>query len=181
MANKYLLSKPHFFGRIGRFLVGVFALYYVVQLVSQISVLNTPSEFFSDIGNVAGIVFVGLFINDVINIGLARSTYDNKPFKYLVLSVGLLATLSYFQTGTLYSAYFTYYVYALLLYFFLHLGIAHILASVFATPGCEMNVTGSFISKYNKKTWHNHTCSGLWSPVDTWENKRMEDKNVKHD
>jgi hypothetical protein len=179
MINKPPLDKPHFFGRTGRFLVGVFALYYVAHLVSQFSVLSAPKVFFFDIGNVAGIVFVGMFINDVINIGLARSTYDNKPFKYLVLSVSLLAVISFLQNGTVFSAYFTIYVYALLLYFYIHLGIAHILASVFATPGCEMNVTGSIISKHTQKPWQNHTCSGLWSPVDTWENNRMEVKNVK--
>lgn len=51
-----------------------------------------------------------------------------------------------------------------------HLGVAHILAGIIGTPGCEMRAYAHLSTILLKKDpTEAAICPGMWTPVDKWE------------
>ena len=63
-------------------------------------------------------------------------------------------------------------VYAVTVYTFAHLGLSFILATVLATPGCEMRAIPDLLGRLTGRTAQEHHCPGFIQPLDDWEAER---------
>jgi hypothetical protein len=115
-------------------------------------------------------VLIGLFlISYIINIGYSRA-WKKWP---ALISAGVfvaIAGVGYLTKGTIETEFLARTVWAWEVYLFSHLGAAFIIATLIATPGCEMRAFHDLYSRLTGIPTKEHYCAvGPLHPIDQWE------------
>jgi len=162
------LPKPGPAGRAVRLVFGLMCAWYVKGLWDVTDDLMTSS------GHIQAVIWngliIGLFlISYVVNIGYSRAW---KKWPALVSGAAfiVLAGLAYLSRGTFETELPARAIWIWEVYLFAHLGLAFIIASVIATPGCEMRAFHDLYSRITGVPTKEHFCPvGPLHPVDQWE------------
>jgi len=158
------LSKPGPFGRLVRIGFGALCLYYVVAL------WGAGHDLITEAGTIRPLVWNGILpglflVNYVVNIGFSRAWRKWPAIISIVLL--LTAAIGYMQAGFLEIRLLAHVIQVWELYVFLHLGGAFVLASLIATPGCEMRAFHHLFSLVTRRPTKEHRCPvGPLTPID---------------
>lgn len=179
------LLKPGPLGRVVRLVLGLVCLYAVSQLtLYRGNIIQTP---LTELDNLL-LMFIAplLILNPVINIGYGVD-WNRKPLLVSLAVLFMLGMISRLVYGTPDTALLGSVLWAWLVYFYVYVGFSFILASLIATPGCEMRAIPDLYGKLAKKPAQEHHCPAFLAKVDAWEQQRkqhlfkaeLENKNWK--
>jgi len=163
------LPKPLIIGRMVRFLLGLSCFYFVYELI-----LYGDAVIYSLKYNAMtwfAVVLAVYLVNHVVSIGFGKK-WGRKPQIILILLSAGLIIFSLFIEGQVLGNPFRYFLYTFLLYLYLHLGTSMILASIIATPGCEMRAIPHLYTILTGNRTKEHYCPGFIDNIDRWEMKR---------
>lgn len=169
------LVRPRPIGRLVRLSLGSACAYAVYQLLIFSSfIINTPV---SVIPNLALMSLIALcIVNYVVNIGLGKS-WGRWPSIVLLAVLGFAALLAYVLTGTADHPILGIPYWAVLLYFFAHLGLSFLLAALLGTPGCEMRSIPELVGRISGQSVAEHHCpAALITKIDEWEASKSQGK-----
>lgn len=107
----------------------------------------------------------------IINIGYGKD-WRYRPFFVAVGLAGLAAVADRVLFGGWWSPLLGWYVFAFLVYSTAHLGIAHVLAAILGTPGCEMRSIPQLFGSLTGQEVEEHFCPGSWTKFDEREAQR---------
>ncbi len=97
-----------------------------------------------------------------------------------ILALVMAGAFDYFSTGNFLGLIAGGLVYLMLIYLYVHLGLSYVIASIIATPGCEMRAFPHLWSLITKKPTKEHSCPvGLLSTIDRWERDRKKLRPTK--
>jgi len=167
------LEKPGPIGRVVRLILGILCLYGLYELV------RVAPYFASDpIGLLPGmglmILIAFCIFNYVVNIGFSRDWHRIPVLVSLAVFV-VMALVSYLAVGTPNSPILGIPILVWLGYFFTHLGISFILASVLGTPGCEMRAIPQLLGKFTHRDSKEHRCPvSIINGIDNWEQQHFK-------
>lgn len=167
------LEKPGTIGRTFRLLLGIFCLYGVYEIARV-----APIFVGDPIGLLPGLslmILVAICVfNYVVNIGYSRN-WNRFPLIVSLLVFGTLALISYLVRGTPNSPILGIPIILWLGYFFAHLGISFVLASLLGTPGCEMRAIPQLFGMVTHRESKEHHCpSSIISGIDGWEKRHFK-------
>jgi hypothetical protein len=164
------LPKPHLIGRTIRLAFGLAIFYFIYFLVLNGRIEILP-QVPTDAGTYIGIVLGFMVFPEVVNIGwtLRRGSW---PQLALILISIILAMLGFVIFNNWWFPLLGWFIYLWLLYTYIHLGISFIIASILATPGCEMRSIPHFWTKITGRETKEHFCPGMISGIDKWELSR---------
>ena len=116
------------------------------------------------------VALIGLYaFPDVVNIGFGKALRRSYLYGGLLALTGVAAVVGWTVGGSPLAPPLAIVVSAWLLYTFSHLGISFLLASLLATPGCEMRSLPQLWGFVSRKTAKEHYCPGVLTPIDRWE------------
>lgn len=165
------LAKPGPIGRFVRLFWGVILAWAFVNIVDNwqvlISLETLPHWSFLLMS-----LFLALRVFPyVITIGFGIDAPYN-PLRYGLIALNVLGVgLSWLMTGNLWSPAMGWFIGVWFLYTTTHLGISFLLASILATPGCEMRSIPHLWAIITKQNTKEHFCPGHIDKVDHWEMK----------
>lgn len=167
------LPKPRLLGRMFRFLLGcacLSGLYEVGHLSSEI--INAP---FTSLPRLIWLSIGPLCVmNYVVNIGFGVN-WRQLPVAVSIATIASLFLATYLLTGNPDHWVVGIVVLAWLGYFYAHLGISFILASIISTPGCEMRAIPQFFGYLSGKPAQEHQCPvSFITKFDEWESALHE-------
>jgi hypothetical protein len=162
------IERPGKIGRTLRLSLGLGCYFALYQLfMSHETIINNPV---STLPNMVLIVGAAVcIVNYVVNIGFGMN-WGRWPS---ILSISVLGTIAsvnwlildtpdHWMLGVVYWAW--------LFYFYLHLGTSFLIASMLATPGCEMRAIPELLGRLSGKPAEEHYCPvALITKVDEWE------------
>jgi hypothetical protein len=160
------LQRPGPIGRFVRLTMGALCLYLVWVTMATADV--------GDIDNL-GILFWFAFgiwvLPALVNIGLGRKWGMWPPrIVGMALAVGA-ALVGYVSYGAVLSEPLWWVIKVGIIYIFGHLGVSFVLASILATPGCEMRAIPHLVGTISGRASKEHYCPGFIDNVDRWETK----------
>jgi hypothetical protein len=162
------LPRPGPVGRLVRLGFGLLCLWYVYELV------QVWGDYWTTDGNIRPVVWngiiIGLFlVSYVVNIGYSRA-WKKWPAIASALVLAGIAAAGYVMTGNAETEWLAQAIWLWEFYVFTHLGVAFLVASVIATPGCEMRAFHDLYSRITGKSTKEHYCPvGPLHPIDLWE------------
>jgi len=162
------LPKPGPVGRIVRFGFAVMLLNYAYALYSVNTSFVLPN------GQIRSLLWNGLIpgvflVSYIINIGYSRD-WNKKPAIFSAVVMILAAGFNYFMLGSIEGVYVAYTVAIWEFYLSIHLGLAFLIASLIATPGCEMRAFHHLYSILSGNPTQEHICPvGPLNGIDRWE------------
>jgi hypothetical protein len=164
------LPKPGPIGRAVRLLLGLWLLSLTYVLLR-----DGPAGLFDTTAPThwtwwAGVV-IGLAVTPyVVNIGFTRSWRHWPRVAVLVVSVTLiLVDLVVF--GAWWAPPLGVFSLLWMVYWSGHLGLSFVLASLIATPGCEMRAIPHLWTVLSGRPMKEHYCPGVIDNIDAWERK----------
>ncbi len=162
-------AAPGPIGRAVRLILGLLLLWVVYRLLfrSDVTDLLHPSFWFG--------IIIALWVGPaVISIGWGRE-WTNRQIRLLAVFLGIaLAALSYLMDGNPAGRLVWWYVLLFQVYVFGHLGICFVLASVLATPGCEMRAIPHLYGLLTGRDRDEHPCPSFIGNLDRWEAGRQK-------
>jgi hypothetical protein len=167
------LPRPGPLGRLLRLTLGSLCSWYVFQLIA------VSGELMGGDGHIKSIVWngvlIGLFlISYVINIGFSRA-WKKWPALFSGAFFLALAIIGYLTQGSIETNLLARGVWAWEIYLFSHLGLAFIISSLLASPGCEMRAFHYLYSLLTGKPTQEHYCPvGPLHSIDQWEARNKE-------
>jgi len=163
------LPKPGYIGRMIRLLLGGSILYAVYQIsfAPPSGLINTLPD---NIGLWVAIAFAFWVFPGVVNIGWSLPGGNWPRVGITVLAV-LAVLWGIVQYGNIVSPPLSWLLYLWLVYTFLHLGIAFVIASIISTPGCELRSIPHLWTLLTGKKTSEHFCPGFIDNIDKWEFK----------
>jgi len=164
------LLKPGPIGRIVRALLGLSVLNFVyAAIVYRGEVLGTTApDNYSWYLNIA----IGLWVTSlVVNIGLSRR-WGYRPLFVVLALIGGAIALDVALYGTFWAAPLGIVLLAWLIPLYAYLGGSLILASILATPGCEMRAVPDLWGRFTGRSHIEHACPGPLDDLDVWEQRR---------
>ena len=164
------LPHPGPIGRIVRALLGLASLYFVVNAVIYNRVFfETVAP--TQLGWYIAIA-VGLWVvSPVVNIGLSRR-WGYRPLVVVLALIGGAIALDVVFYGTLWAAPLGVVLLATIVPVHAYLGSSFILASILATPGCEMRAVPDAYGRVTGRAHIEHACPGPLHDLDVWEQRR---------
>jgi hypothetical protein len=170
------LEKPGPIGRSVRLVLGILCLYGLYELFSIAPYfVEEPIDLLPNLSIMILLVFC--IFNYVVNIGFSRD-WKRYPLIFSLVLFVLLAAVSYFAIGSSNSPILGIPILLWLGYFYAHLGISFVLASVLGTPGCEMRAIPQLFGKLTHRESKEHHCPvSIISGIDNWERHHFG-KNV---
>lgn len=167
------LEKPGPIGRTFRLLLGILCLYGLYEIA-----IVAPYFAADPIGLLPGMTLMILVticvFNYVVNIGFSRD-WNRLPVLVSLIIFGILAFISYLFVGTASSPILGIPIVLWLGYFFAHLGLSFVLASIIGTPGCEMRaIPQLFGIVIHKESKEHHCPSSIISGIDNWESRHFK-------
>ena len=169
------LPKPGPIGRIFRLLLGIYLLYVVYQIFAAppSGLINALPE---HIGLWIGILFAFWVFPEALHIGwsLPRGNWPRVAIVVLAVIAGLWG---FIQFGSFMAPPLSWLVYVWLIYTFGHLGVALVLSSLIATPGCEMRSIPHLWTLLTGKGTSEHFCLGFLDNIDKWELRKSSKEN----
>lgn len=172
------LVRPGPRGRILRLLVGGLQVTALVFVLLNINMFLRPEEPFSVSLFVA--IWLGFslvvnirFLRDTVNVGF-HVNWGNSPYWVLWGLAALSLALSLGFSGAIWAIPFSLFVFVVILYTTVHIGISYILAAILATPGCEMRSIPHLIAILRRSDLaEEHSCdTGPWDRIDEREARR---------
>ena len=162
------LIRPRTVGRILRLSLGLacyFALYQLVR--SHEIIINHPVSQLPNMIFMAGAAIC--IVNYVVNIGFGKN-WGRWPSIISVAVLALIALANWLLLGTPDRWILGIVYWSWLFYFYMHLGTSFLLASMLATPGCEMRAIPELFGKLSGKPTAEHHCPAAFiTKVDEWE------------
>lgn len=168
--KKGTLPKPLIIGRMVRFLLGLSCFYFVYELIHYGDAVIYSLEY--NAMTWFALILAVYLVNHVVSIGFGKK-WGRKPQIILVLLSAALIILSLIIEGQVLGSPFRYFLYTFLFYLYLHLGTSMILASIIATPGCEMRAIPHLYTILTSNQTKEHYCPGFIDNIDRWEMKRF--------
>ena len=167
------LARPGAVGRLVRLGLGALCLYALSMIVGNAeAIIAQPFSSLDDL--VLPIVFPLFVLNYVVNIGFSKS-WGRRPLIVSLIALGLSAGIALLLTGSPDSPIFGVPLMLWLTYFYAHLGIAFVLASLIATPGCEMRSIPEVIARVTGNPSDEHHCPASFiTKIDAWEQRRLQ-------
>jgi len=165
------LPRPGPVGRLVRLGFGLLCLWHVYGLIQVWgNILTTDGSIRPFVWN--GII-IGLFlVSYVVNIGYSRA-WRKWPAIVSALAFIALAGFGYLTSGTVETELLAQAIWLWEFYVFSHLGLAFLIASVIATPGCEMRALHDLYSRVTGEPAMEHYCPvGPLHSIDQWEAER---------
>ena len=156
-------------GRTVRLLLGLVCCYTALQYAGIADAFLRPD--LPQLFLLTGPAFALWLLPPVVNLGFGRS-WKNRPRNVvLVLCAGAIL-VDLFVYGQMWGPPLGAVLWATTVYTFTHLGPSFVLASVLATPGCEMRAIPALIGRLTGHTAQEHHCPGFITPLDNWEARR---------
>jgi len=145
------IDKPGPIGRLFRLFLGMGCLSFIVYLVYNRSI------FFNDTVQYNWEVWIGLIygiilLPYIVNIGFSINSGKRLQLT-AILALVMASAFDYFSTGNFLGLITGVLVYLMLIYLYVHLGLSYVIASIIATPGCEMRAIPHLWSLIAKKTY----------------------------
>ena len=159
------LSKPGPIGRVVRLGMGALCLYLVYTMIFRADIRDIDNLFIW-----AWAIF-GLWwlAPPVINIGFGK-TWNAWKIRGVFAGIGVAAAIvSFVMYGDFLAEPLWWFLKPWIIYLYGHLGISFVLASILATPGCEMRSIPHLIGIITGRVSEEHYCPGFISGVDRWE------------
>ena len=165
--NQGTIQAPGPIGRVVRFLLGVLSLFVVSTLVVNIDYLTGPT-FPGPGGWWFGLAFGVYLFPDVFIIGFSVPIRRKRLYLITAILASLLAVAGWVM-GNAWHPFLAWFIEVWLVYIYGHLGVSHILASILATPGCEMRAIPQLWSILTGRQGEEHYCPSFIGRVDRWE------------
>ncbi len=169
--EKGTLHPPGFIGRLVRLISGVVSLGAVYFIVIQLSVLTSINFPWSSYAFIGLLIFVFIGIHIVFNLGFGLSL-GRKPQAAMLILLAAAAGYSSATMGIFDGPAVTTVATVIILYHMSHMGISLILATVLATPGCEMRSIPQLWGILRGNKSKEHYCPGFFDALDKWEYER---------
>lgn len=162
------LTRPGMVGRMLRMSLGVACYFALYQLImSGEHIVNHPVSTLPNMIIIAGVAIC--IVNYVVNIGFGKS-WGRWPSIVSMAVMGVIALATTLVLGTPDHWLLGMVYWSWLFYFYLHLGSSFLLASILATPGCEMRAIPELFGKLSGKAAEEHHCPAAFiTRVDEWE------------
>jgi hypothetical protein len=162
------LPKPGIFGRVGRFLVGIFALSFLPEVLPHTNFLVKTPPSTSSFNYFFGVAIAFWLLPDVVNIGfnIRWGRRSQQLFLWLA-AVAIVADLVYY--GALWGPPLGWLVLSMSVFTLGYLGLSHVLAALIGTPGCEMRAIPHLWAMLRGESVEEVVCPGHWDWVDKVE------------
>lgn len=162
------LSPPGPIGRVIRFILGAYCVYVVLEILAHASGFFAGRAFHER--SVWFVILVGVYVfPDVVNIGFGKAWKRSRLLIGLGVLAGAAGLVSWAMHGSAFGPPSAVMATLWLLYTFGHLGISFLLATLLATPGCEMRSVPQLLARVSGRTAMEHYCPGFLTPLDRWE------------
>lgn len=165
------LWRPGPLGRLGRLAVGLVSLNFVLPLLLNPGWALEPGLLTQQGVWVALAISLWL-IPTVVNVGFTRD-WGHRPRTVALVALLAAALLSWLLYDALLAPPLALAVYLLTLYVMTHVGLAHVVAALLATPGCEMRAIPALLARLTRGRVLEHYCPGMWHRFDAWERGRQ--------
>lgn len=165
------LAPPGPLGRLARALSGfgcAFFLYFLILHRHDILSGSGMIKF----GSLVGIAFAVYVFPDVLSLGFGKSWSRKTILFVLIGAVIIVASVGWVGFKSPLSPPLGTLIFIWLAYTYTHLGLALLLASGVATPGCEMRSIPSLWARISGNKSREHLCPGAFTPIDGWEAAR---------
>ena len=161
------LRRPGIIGRAARLLLAAVCLYTFWSVLEHggAFLVSTPTALTK--AAVAIAIAFWLFPY-VVNIGFSKD-WRRRPQVAIVLLLLAAAAASRVSYGAIFGPPVGLVMFVWLIYVFGHLGVSFALASVLATPGCEMRAIPHLWTVVTGRMTQEHYCPGALDRVDKWE------------
>ena len=172
------LARPGLVGRSVRLAFGAACLWGLWRITANLGVvIAAPITVATHPAFAFLIALCFAIINYVVNIGFSKS-WGRWPAYVSLAGFLVLALAALVIDGEFNSPILGVPLFAWLVYFYGHLGISFVLASVLATPGCEMRAIPELLGRISGHAAAEHHCpAGFMTRIDAWE-RRREYENV---
>jgi hypothetical protein len=165
------LPRPGPFGRLIRLVLGGLCANVVFGILTQPAAFVTGRALASP--SVWLVILIGLCVFPVVvNIGFGRAWKRSWLLTGLAALACVASLVGWAAGGRPIGPPLGVFVSVWLLYTFGHLGISFLLASILATPGCEMRSIPHLWALVSGGTVTAHYCPGMLTPIDRWEARR---------
>jgi len=168
--KKGTLQNPLIIGRMVRFLLGLSCFYFIYELIRYGDAVIFSLKY--NVMTWFAVLLAVYLVNHVISIGFGKK-WGRRPQIILVLLSAGLIIVSLVAEGQVLGTPFRYFLYTFLFYLYLHLGTSMIIASIIATPGCEMRSIPHLYTMLTGNQTKEHFCPGFIDNIDNWEMKRF--------
>ncbi len=168
------LLRPGPVGRVVRLGMGVFCLYALYHVTRNYeSVVAAPISALPQLAIMSGVCLC--IINYVVNIGFSKS-WGRWPAYASLGGFVILGAVAFSVDGSANSAILGLPFLAWLIYFYGHLGASFVIASLIATPGCEMRAIPELLGRMKGTPSEEHHCPAAFiTKIDEWEQRRLHD------
>ena len=170
------LAPAGIIGRIGKFLMGSWQLYAVYMLVTNLGFFAGPDGrthvMFWIISALALVL-----LSWTVNLGFRRR-WGKRPFWVASAVIVVAIGIDFVLYGDFWGMPLAVVLLTLSIYVHGHMGFCHVLASILATPGCEMRAPAHFASLVTRSQAKLVVCPGIWSRLDAWE-ARLKDGRLR--
>lgn len=169
--RKRQLPKPGILGRVGRLLVGLFALSFVAEVLPESLFFVNIAPSISSFNYLFGAAIAFWLLPDVVNIGfnIRWGRRSQQLFLWLA-AMAIVADLIFF--GALWAPPLGWLVLIMSVFTLVYLGGSHVLAALIGTPGCEMRAIPHLLAKLRGESVEAVVCPGHWDWVDSMEAER---------
>ena len=164
------LPRPGVIGRMVRLLFAALCLYALWGILDQRGgfLVSTPTALAQFVVAIAIAFWV---FPHVVNIGFSKS-WRRRPQVAIVLLLFVAAAASWVFHGGILGPPLGLVMLVWLIYVFGHLGVSFALATVLATPGCEMRAIPHLWTVMTGRTTKEHYCPSVLDRIDKWESGR---------
>ena len=165
------LRRPKLIGRTVRMLLGLACCYGALQyaVVPGVFLHQGSPPLFAFLWPAVAL----WLLPPVVNLGFGRSWKDRPSIVTLLACAGAIL-VDFAVYGQMWGPPLGVVVYTVTVYTFAHLGSSFILASVLATPGCEMRDIPDLLGRLSGNAAQEHHCPGFIQPLDDWEARRQQ-------
>lgn len=173
LVDRGSLARPGPIGRLLRLTLGAACFYGLWELINVAPIfVERPLEL---LPNLSLMILVVLCVfNYVVNIGFSKD-WNHYPLTISLSLIFSVALIGYLLTGNPGSTSLGILIVLWMGYFYTHLGVSFLLASILATPGCEMRAIPELFGRMTNKAMKEHHCpSSIISGIDRWEYNRRQ-------
>ena len=164
------LPRPGAIGRAARLLFAALCLFALWSVLEQVGdFLGSTSSALAQF--VVAIAVAFWVFPHVVNIGFSKG-WRRRPQVAIVLLLLVGAAASWIFYGSILGPPLGLIMFVWLMYVFGHLGVSFALATVLATPGCEMRAIPHVWTVMTGRTTKEHYCPGALDRIDKWEAAR---------
>jgi hypothetical protein len=160
---------PGVLGRTLRIVIGALQIWFLIQVLPYFDDYVNTQPNASWIPYAIAIAFAFYAFPLVVNLGFRVQWGEKFRLGYFVV-IAAAIVFDLFAYGNIWGPPLGLLLYILGVYVHAHLGVAHVIAGLIGTPGCEMRTYAHLSTILLKKEpTEAAICPGLWTPFDKWE------------